>query len=77
MPRHPHRTLDPILGIFTGAFAFYLHEHNPRTAPPPEERLSTLVQWKLAQWRQEREAKLQGEVPDVDWKAFVEESKKG
>lgn len=70
------RTLDPLLGIFTGALAFYLHENNPRKAPPPEERLSALVQWKLGKWRQEREAKLQADVTDVDWKALVEEGKK-
>jgi hypothetical protein len=55
------RTLDPLLGIFTGALAFYLHETNPRTAPPPDQRLLALVDWKREKWRRERaerEAKL-------------------
>ncbi|EIW85126.1 hypothetical protein CONPUDRAFT_48251 [Coniophora puteana RWD-64-598 SS2] len=41
------RTLDPILGIFTGCFAYYLYETNPRTERPPEQRLVELVRWKM------------------------------
>lgn len=41
------RTLDPVLGIFTGFLAYYLHETNPRTAPPPGHTLKDLVAW---QW---------------------------
>ncbi|KAG1803772.1 uncharacterized protein HD556DRAFT_1437523 [Suillus plorans] len=52
------RGLDPVLGIFTGFFAYYLHETHPRTAPPPDKRLAALVQWKWAKWKREREEKL-------------------
>ncbi|KAL1406215.1 hypothetical protein Q8F55_007906 [Vanrija albida] len=41
------RTLDPVLGIFTGFLAYYLHETNPRTAPPPGHTLKDLLAW---QW---------------------------
>jgi hypothetical protein len=47
-----------VLGIFTGIFAYYLYETNPRTARPPDERLMTLVQWKLAKWKRQRGEKL-------------------
>ncbi|EIW65825.1 hypothetical protein TREMEDRAFT_35791 [Tremella mesenterica DSM 1558] len=40
------RTLDPILGIFTGLLAYHLHESNPRSAPPPGHTLRELVRWK-------------------------------
>jgi hypothetical protein len=53
-----YRYFDPVLGIFTGLFAFYLHEHNPRTAPPEDQRLSSLLQWKLAKWRRARAEKM-------------------
>ncbi|KAG1782598.1 hypothetical protein EV702DRAFT_391435 [Suillus placidus] len=52
------RGLDPVLGIFTGCFAYYLHETNPRTAAPPDKQLAALVQWKWAKWKREREEKL-------------------
>ncbi|KAG1827195.1 uncharacterized protein BJ212DRAFT_1474372 [Suillus subaureus] len=52
------RGLDPVLGIFTGCFAYYLHETHPRTAPPPDKQLAALVQWKWAKWKREREEKL-------------------
>jgi len=48
-------TLDPLLGIFTGAFAYYLHETNPRTAPAPEQKLDNLVRWKIEKYRADRE----------------------
>ncbi|KAG5727953.1 hypothetical protein E4T56_gene19350 [Termitomyces sp. T112] len=48
------RTLDPFLGIFTGFFAYYLHETHPRTALLPEERLFALLQWKWAQQQESR-----------------------
>ncbi|KDQ33524.1 hypothetical protein PLEOSDRAFT_1087856 [Pleurotus ostreatus PC15] len=47
MPVLLSRTLDPILGVFTGVFAYYLYETNPRTALPRDQRLTSLVQWKL------------------------------
>ena len=47
-------TLDPLLGIFTGVFAYYLYETNPRTAPPPEQNLDTLVRWKIEKYQADR-----------------------
>lgn len=41
------RSLDPILGVFTGLFAFYLHETHPKTFREEKDRLIGLVQWKL------------------------------
>ncbi|KAH9843059.1 uncharacterized protein C8Q71DRAFT_233570 [Rhodofomes roseus] len=64
------RTLDPLLGIFTGVFAYYLYENNPRIALPEDQRLGALVQWKLDRWRQERERKLTAGEPDVDLNAI-------
>jgi len=58
------RALDPFLGVFTGAFAYYLYESNPRTAIPPQDRLSVLLEWKLAQWRSDREKRLAGVSDD-------------
>ncbi|KAF8315350.1 hypothetical protein DL93DRAFT_2079083 [Clavulina sp. PMI_390] len=43
------RTLDPLLGVFTGVLAFTLHERHPRTAPALGERLIDLVNWKRTQ----------------------------
>ncbi|KIJ69305.1 hypothetical protein HYDPIDRAFT_123629, partial [Hydnomerulius pinastri MD-312] len=51
------RGLDPLLGVFTGCLAYYLYETNPRTALPPDQRLSTLAEWKWAKWKHEREEK--------------------
>ncbi|KAH9935021.1 uncharacterized protein B0H18DRAFT_1114837 [Fomitopsis serialis] len=64
------RTLDPLLGIFTGVFAYYLYESNPRTALPEDQRLGPLMQWKLDKWRQERERKLMSGEQDVDMNAI-------
>jgi Non-classical export protein 1 len=46
--------LDPLLGIFTGVFAFYLYEINPRTAPAPEQKLDYLVRWKIEKYQANR-----------------------
>jgi hypothetical protein len=51
---HWASTLDPLLGIFTGVFAYYLYESNPRTAPAPEQRLDTLVRWKIEKYQANR-----------------------
>lgn len=45
------RSLDPILGVCTGIFAFYLNQTNPRTAPPPGDTLPELFSWKRAKSR--------------------------
>ncbi|KAG8217713.1 hypothetical protein J3R82DRAFT_5870 [Butyriboletus roseoflavus] len=42
------RGIDPLLGVFTGCFAYYLYETNPRTALPHDQRLGALLQWKWA-----------------------------
>ena len=63
-----YRTLDPLLGVFTGVLSFYLHETNPRTAPPPDQRLLALVDWKREKMRREREVrdgKLEGVEEEV------------
>lgn len=76
--RHEHRpnhflasALDPLLGIFTGALAFYLYEINPRTAPAPEQKLENLVRWKIEKY-QANHAK-QGS--DVEWSKSVAQEK--
>lgn len=51
------RGLDPLLGIFTGVFAYYLRENNPRTAPPDDEKLVVLARWKWTKQQQERREK--------------------
>ena len=58
------RTLDPILGVFTGGFAYYLYEKHPRTDMPEELRLMSLLRWKRERWQQERERKLLGTGED-------------
>ncbi|BEJ15141.1 hypothetical protein CspHIS471_0409080 [Cutaneotrichosporon sp. HIS471] len=57
MPRNYllSRTLDPLLGVFTGFLAYYLHETNPRTAPPPGHTLKDLVSWQVAENKQRAE----------------------
>jgi hypothetical protein len=47
-------TLDPMLGIFTGVFAYYLYESNPRTAPIPEQKLDNLARWKIEKYKTSR-----------------------
>ncbi|WVQ90173.1 hypothetical protein IAS59_003950 [Cryptococcus gattii] len=51
------RTLDPLLAVFTGLFAFYLNQNNPRTAPPPGHTLQELLRWKWAESKKIREAR--------------------
>ena len=51
------RTLDPMLGLFTGLLAYYLHETNPRSAPPPGHSLRELVSWKWGVTRERRAMK--------------------
>jgi hypothetical protein len=50
------RTLDPLLGVFTGFLAYYLHETNPRTAPPPGHTLRDLMGWQWDQSSAKRQA---------------------
>ncbi|KAJ3725869.1 hypothetical protein C8R42DRAFT_574867, partial [Lentinula raphanica] len=49
-------TLDPLLGVFTGFLAYYLHENHPRTALPQEQRLAELVRWKWLERNDRAEA---------------------
>jgi hypothetical protein len=48
------RGLDPLVGVFTGFLAYYLHETHPRTALHPEEKLSELLRWKYNKYQQKR-----------------------
>jgi len=50
--------LDPILGIFTGVLAFYLHETHPRTARPENDRLMHLLRWKYEKYQQRKMGQL-------------------
>ena len=61
------RSLDPLLGIFTGVFAYYLAENHPRAGFAPEERLRPLFQWKWAQYRAQRNQELESLEANVDW----------
>lgn len=47
------RRFDPVLAVATGVLAFYLNEHNPRTAPPPGETFLELTSWRFQQFRLE------------------------
>ncbi|TDL21476.1 hypothetical protein BD410DRAFT_724284, partial [Rickenella mellea] len=55
------KTLDPVLGVFTGVFAYYLYENNPRTAPPADHKLAELVKWKREKWQKQRHDRLRAE----------------
>ncbi|KAI0082627.1 hypothetical protein K474DRAFT_1702624 [Panus rudis PR-1116 ss-1] len=65
------KALDPLLGVFTGVFAYYLYENHPRTAPPDGERLIDLARWKWEKRRREQASHLGNEDEEVDWKALV------
>lgn len=49
------KTLDPLLGVFTGFLAYYLHETNPRTAPPPGHSMKELIQWQWEHSKRKRD----------------------
>ena len=51
------RTMDPILGVFTGVLAYHLSEGNPRSNIPVGHTLRELIPWQLDQWKMERKAK--------------------
>ncbi|KAL7283396.1 hypothetical protein ACG7TL_002826 [Trametes sanguinea] len=71
------RTLDPILGVFTGVLAYYLYETHPRNAIPEELRLASLLKRKYAIWQREREQKLLGSGEDnIDWQAIAASAEK-
>jgi hypothetical protein len=72
----PDSSLDPLLGIFTGVFAYYLYETNPRTAPAQEQKLDNLVRWKIEKYYGNR-AKTDpaGTSSDVEWSELVAEAK--
>lgn len=68
--------MDPVLGIFTGALAYYLYETNPRTAPPPEQKLDGLVRWKIEKYRSTRAEKDSvGMSSDVDWSKLLAQAR--
>lgn len=66
-----NRSLDPLLGVFTGVFAFYLHQTNPRTAPPPGESLKELIEWKRAKSMESRSKSL-GARKEPELEATIE-----
>ncbi|KAI8998630.1 hypothetical protein BD414DRAFT_475620 [Trametes punicea] len=68
------RTLDPVLGVFTGFLAYHLYESHPRTAMPEELKLKSLLKWKYTKWQKEREQKLLGAgsgEDNIDWQAIA------
>jgi Non-classical export protein 1 len=68
--------LDPLLGIFTGALAFHLHELNPRTAPEPERKLENLVRWKIEKYQAHRAKRdLEGANSDAEWSKLFAQAK--
>ncbi|KAI9466309.1 hypothetical protein BJY52DRAFT_347637 [Lactarius psammicola] len=70
------RAVDPVLGIFTGALAYYLYETNPRTAPPPEQKLDSLVRWRIEKYRSTRaERDSVGTSSDVDWSKLLAQAR--
>ncbi|WWC72886.1 uncharacterized protein I206_106850 [Kwoniella pini CBS 10737] len=65
------RTLDPILGIFTGLLAFHLNETNPRSAPAPGHTLSELIAWK---WNENKEMRYaRDQEDDNEWERVTRE----
>jgi hypothetical protein len=68
--------LDPILGIFTGVLAYYLYETNPRTAPIAEEKLDSLVRWKIEKYKTSRAKRdSMAASADGDWSKLLSEAK--
>lgn len=68
--------LDPLLGIFTGALAFYLYEINPRTAPEPEQKLENLVRWKIEKYQASRANRgSEGASSDAEWSKLFAQAK--
>ncbi|WWC63815.1 uncharacterized protein I303_106420 [Kwoniella dejecticola CBS 10117] len=65
------RTLDPILGIFTGLLAFHLNETNPRSAPLPGHTLRELIAWKWNDSKQLRQAREKED--DGEWERVTRE----
>ncbi|KAN0123764.1 hypothetical protein V8E52_002254 [Russula decolorans] len=71
------RAFDPLLGIFTGALAFYLYEINPRTAPVPEQKLENLVRWKIEKYQAshaKRDSE-EGASSDAEWSKLFTQAK--
>jgi Non-classical export protein 1 len=69
--------LDPVLGVFTGVLAYYLYETNPRTAPIAEEKLDSLVRWKIEKYKTSRAKRdSMAASADADWSKLLSEAKK-
>ena len=64
-----------MLGVFTGGLAFYLHQTNPRTAPPESETLQELLQWKRKKMAAERAKKFEETELDKDIERMLNEEK--
>ncbi|WRT69256.1 uncharacterized protein IL334_006240 [Kwoniella shivajii] len=65
------RTLDPILGVFTGLLAFHLNETNPRSAPAEGHTLSELISWKWNENSKLRSVRDQDE--EKEWERVTRE----
>jgi hypothetical protein len=64
------------LGIFTGVLAFYLYEINPRTAPAPEQKLDSLVRWKIEKYQANRAKRdSEGASPDAELSKLLAQTK--
>jgi hypothetical protein len=66
------------LGVFTGIFAYYLYETNPRTAPAPEQKLDTLVRWKIEKYKANRAQSHSagtGSDPETEWSKLLAQAK--
>ena len=49
------KTLDPILGTFTGLLAYCLSETNPRSNIQQGHTLQELIPWQWGVWKAERQ----------------------
>ncbi|WWC91021.1 uncharacterized protein L201_005961 [Kwoniella dendrophila CBS 6074] len=67
------RTLDPILGIFTGLLAFHLNETNPRSAPIPGHTLRELIAWKWNENKELRQIRDREDENNNDWERVTRE----
>lgn len=68
-----HRFVDPLLGVFTGVLAFHLRQNDPKTAPPDDERLDSLLKWKYIQWKEKKRQREMAEDAEL-WASLPQES---
>ncbi|SCZ98546.1 BZ3500_MvSof-1268-A1-R1_Chr3-1g05455 [Microbotryum saponariae] len=66
------KTLDPLLGIFSGIWAYYVYES--RLERPSEHSLPSLLRWKMGEIKQRRNAAAgAGDLDEQGWKELDEE----